>query len=184
MILLEKIFTLKDLPEIVDFIFAYITNASTIGLIGDLGSGKTTFCKELISRFEIDKNSIESPTFVKLYVYHGKLNSSDMTINHYDLYRIDSIETLLDLDLNSRFGEGISIIEWIDKLWTLNNENIAKGAKNYKDFEFFNDFEAKNNHILNNINKKSIISLPKNTILIYFDYIDENLRKILVQKLA
>lgn len=154
MAFIEKIFRLEDLPVIADLLLPHISNTSTICLYGDIGSGKTTLCKELISRFGIDKNIIESPTFVRLYVYEGliplvhyandqKANnqlSNSIIINHYDLYRIENKLDLYSLGIHDDIGKKLCIIEWAER----------------------------------------IQDLPHDTIKIYLEYIDENSRKITI----
>ncbi len=117
--MIEKTFKIHELPQIANLIFEYINNNSTIALYGDMGSGKTTLSKEIISKFNVEKNSIESPTFVKLYVYEGTLDYKPLNIYHYDLYRIDNDEELYRLGLYDRLGSGLSIIEWAEKMTTV-----------------------------------------------------------------
>ena len=86
-------------------------------LKGELGSGKTTFSRFIINNLHKQKNIlkpdfINSPTFPVLLTYN--LNSFE--INHYDLYRIKSIEQLEELDFFENFKNSISIIEWPELL--------------------------------------------------------------------
>ena len=86
-------------------------------LKGELGSGKTTFSRFIINNLHKQKNIlkpdfINSPTFPVLLTYN--LNSYE--INHYDLYRIKSIEQLEELDFFENFKNSISIIEWPELL--------------------------------------------------------------------
>jgi tRNA threonylcarbamoyladenosine biosynthesis protein TsaE len=59
-------------------------------LLGDLGSGKTTFVQGFCQALGV-KEKITSPTFTLMHVYHGEA---------FDLYHFDFE------------GEGISLIEW------------------------------------------------------------------------
>lgn len=56
-------------------------------LDGDLGAGKTTFCRALGSVLAVDE-PVNSPTFNLLHRHHGKHG----ILCHYDLYRISEPE--------------------------------------------------------------------------------------------
>jgi len=91
-------------------------------LFGDLGSGKTVLTKGISSGLGVDKNKVASPTFVILRQYEGKL-----MIYHFDLYRLNRPEDILDLGYEEYFfGEGISVIEWADKLGCLQPREFLK----------------------------------------------------------
>ncbi len=81
-------------------------------LYGEIGVGKTTFTKYLINELQKKnkqkKTEITSPTFNLLNEY--KINK--MKINHYDLFRLKSINELKNLDLFSDRSSSITIVEW------------------------------------------------------------------------
>ena len=79
-----------------------------LALYGDLGAGKTTFVQGLALGLHIVE-AIQSPTFILLNDYGDRLY-------HFDLYRLDKIKDIEDLDSDGYFfGKGISVIEWADK---------------------------------------------------------------------
>lgn len=81
-------------------------------LQGDLGAGKTTFVKGLVKAFKISSKAVNSPTFVLMNYYKGKL-----PIYHFDLYRLEKSQEIDTLDFDDYFyGEGISLIEWPERL--------------------------------------------------------------------
>ena len=82
-------------------------------LNGDLGAGKTHLTQGICYGMGLDKDSyIRSPTFTLINEYQGKL-----PIYHIDLYRIDSLEEIYSLGLEEiLFNQGITIIEWAEKL--------------------------------------------------------------------
>jgi tRNA threonylcarbamoyladenosine biosynthesis protein TsaE len=81
-------------------------------LQGDLGSGKTTFVKGLVEAFKIPGTKVNSPTFVLMNYYKGKL-----PVYHFDLYRLEKPQEIDTLDLDDYFyDEGISLIEWPERL--------------------------------------------------------------------
>jgi len=80
-------------------------------LIGDLGSGKTTFIQGLARGLGIKEN-VSSPTFVLLNQYRGKL-----PLYHFDLYRLDNTDEIRNLGYEEFFyGGGIAVVEWAEKL--------------------------------------------------------------------
>lgn len=75
--------------------------------IGDLGSGKTTFTKEICKNLGV-VDDVTSPTFNLVNTYYGKFE-----LNHMDLYRIDFEDELLQIDYENYFyPDGVTIIEW------------------------------------------------------------------------
>ena len=88
------------------------TNA-TICLNGDLGSGKTTFSRYLIrSLLSTSVNEdIPSPTFTLLQIYEDQKKS----IYHYDFYRLNKIDELIELNYSESVENNICIIEWANK---------------------------------------------------------------------
>jgi tRNA threonylcarbamoyladenosine biosynthesis protein TsaE len=91
-------------------------------LFGDLGSGKTVLTKGICLGLGIDKDKVTSPTFVILRQHEGKL-----PIYHFDLYRLTSPEDILDLGYEEYFfDEGVSVIEWADRLGQLLPKEFLK----------------------------------------------------------
>ena len=86
---------------------------ATICLNGDLGSGKTTFSRYLIrSLLSTSTNEdIPSPTFTLLQIYEDQKKS----IYHYDFYRLNKIEELIELNYSESVENNLCIIEWANK---------------------------------------------------------------------
>lgn len=86
-----------------------------ICLFGNLGSGKTVLTRGIASGLGVKKDNIISPTFVLIRQYKGKL-----PVYHFDLYRLQGTQDILALGYEEYFyNEGISIIEWADRLCCL-----------------------------------------------------------------
>lgn len=82
-----------------------------IALDGDLGAGKTTFVQGLAEGLGAAE-SVSSPTFVLLRIYHGRLS-----IFHFDAYRLDSSAQLEDIGADEYlWGGGISVVEWAERV--------------------------------------------------------------------
>jgi tRNA threonylcarbamoyladenosine biosynthesis protein TsaE len=82
-----------------------------LGLIGDLGAGKTCFIKGLAHGLSLREEDILSPTFTLIQEHHGRL-----PLFHIDLYRLDTA-SLDDLGLREYlFSSGIAAVEWFERL--------------------------------------------------------------------
>jgi tRNA threonylcarbamoyladenosine biosynthesis protein TsaE len=82
-----------------------------LGLIGDLGAGKTVFIKGLASGLSLREEDILSPTFTMIQEHHGRF-----PLYHIDLYRLEEA-TLDDLGLREYlFSEGVAAVEWFERL--------------------------------------------------------------------
>ena len=84
---------------------------AVVALIGELGAGKTCFVQGLVRGLGATVRAT-SPTFVLVNEYRGRV-----PVHHVDAYRTNSLEELIDLGLLDLMGgEGVTVIEWADKL--------------------------------------------------------------------
>ena len=83
-----------------------------IALEGDLGVGKTSLTKAIAKGLGI-KDYITSPTFTIIHEYlEGRL-----PLYHFDVYRLDEEYEFHELGYEEYFyGEGVSLVEWADKI--------------------------------------------------------------------
>ncbi len=90
----------------------YLKGGEIIFLYGEIGVGKTTFVKHLINQFQkvrkIKITEVTSPTFNLLNEYEV----NDLTIKHYDLFRIKEKSEIINLDLFDNNQNMITLIEW------------------------------------------------------------------------
>lgn len=85
-----------------------------VATMGELGAGKTCFLQGLIRGLGVTE-PVTSPTFVLLNQYRGRL-----PVYHLDAYRTQSHTELLDLGVEELFyGDGVTVVEWADKLLPL-----------------------------------------------------------------
>ena len=92
---------------------------NVVALKGDLGVGKTTFVRFLMRHFGID-HFVNSPTYaiVNEYSYEEGL------IYHMDLYRLDSIDELMDIGFDDYiFSNHLCLIEWPEVALALLEDN-------------------------------------------------------------
>lgn len=84
-------------------------------LFGELGSGKTTFTKGIAQGLKINHKKVNSPTFILMNAYEGKL-----PLYHFDLYRMDDASEIANIGYEEFFyGDGIAVVEWAEKLGDL-----------------------------------------------------------------
>ncbi len=79
-----------------------------IALWGDLGVGKTAFARGFIQAANGPAEEVPSPTFTLLQIYESPITQ----IYHFDLYRIENEDEVLELGIEDAFADGISLIEW------------------------------------------------------------------------
>lgn len=89
-------------------------------LNGPLGAGKTAFARALIQALCGAGIEVPSPTFNLLLTY----DSDQAPIFHYDFYRLEDPEEVWELDIEDAFHEGITLIEWVERLEDLAPEDV------------------------------------------------------------
>ncbi len=93
---------------------ARLEAGSVVACIGELGAGKTCFLQGLARGLGVE-SMVTSPTFVLLNHYRGRL-----PVYHLDAYRTETLTELLDLGVEDLLhGDGVTVIEWADKLLPL-----------------------------------------------------------------
>ena len=86
-----------------------------LGLVGDLGVGKTVFARGFIRSLTTECQEVLSPTFslVQTYqIYAGCLT-------HFDLYRVKSSEEIHELGFDEALINGVVLVEWPCRLGIL-----------------------------------------------------------------
>ncbi len=94
-----------------------LRGGEVIGLIGDLGAGKTTFCQGLAKGLGITQN-VNSPTFVIMKIYPVNNASKIKNLVHIDAYRLESANDLESIGAKERFerDDTVILIEWADNI--------------------------------------------------------------------
>jgi len=82
---------------------------STVGLVGELGAGKTTFVRGLARGLGVE-DAVVSPTFTRMRELSGRL-----ALYHFDAWRAGSAALLAE---GGEFlgGDGVAVVEWADRV--------------------------------------------------------------------
>ena len=90
----------------------FLQGGEIIFLYGEMGVGKTTFVRYLINQLQKDSKlkvtEVTSPTFSLLNEYQ----INQIKINHYDLFRLKSVEEIKNLDLFNENINTVTLVEW------------------------------------------------------------------------
>ncbi len=78
---------------------------------GGLGAGKTTFTRGLAVGLGLGDN-VTSPTFALVNEYRG----NDLTLYHFDMYRIESEDDLYSMGYDDYLDRGICLCEWCENI--------------------------------------------------------------------
>lgn len=121
----------KETKKLGEKIGADLKGGETLALVGDLGSGKTTFVQGLAKGLGIDQRVV-SPTFILVRKYGIGIRNNElgiMNFYHIDLYRLEGdVEKEL---ANLGFKEIVSgtnnivVVEWAGKAIGVYPENTV-----------------------------------------------------------
>lgn len=106
-----------------------VKGGEVIGLIGELGAGKTYFIKFFAEALGVSADEVISPTFV----YWRKHEGEKFKINHFDMYRIKDETEVDDIAISDAMSdtEAVTIIEWADRIKSILPENRLEIKINY-----------------------------------------------------
>ena len=87
-----------------------LTAGDVVCFYGDLGAGKTTFIKVLVSQMtDTPTSAVTSPTFNYCHSYEN--------IHHFDLYRLESSQDFLHLGFDELMNpNSFCFIEWAERI--------------------------------------------------------------------
>ncbi len=89
-----------------------LSPGDVVCLDGDLGAGKTHLVKGIASFFGVNEEQVSSPTFTLINEYQGTI-----PVFHFDCYRLENEQEALEIGTEEYFyGDGISIVEWPQKI--------------------------------------------------------------------
>lgn len=95
------------------FIARRLEGGDFLGLVGDLGAGKTTLMQGLVAELSRERQIASSPTYALVQIY-----DTTPPIHHLDLYRLEGwgdLESIGYWDLIDD-RDAVNCVEWLDRI--------------------------------------------------------------------
>jgi len=108
--MLDSFVVLKesDWPAAWDWLSPKLDQRSVLALEGNLGAGKTSFAKAILAAHGFS-GPVTSPTFSLVQQYP----TAQGTVTHLDLYRLTSVDEVLDLGFEEYLDQSyLTLVEW------------------------------------------------------------------------
>ncbi len=117
-----EIDSLSDLPEVAEALLEELHGRSVVLFRGPMGAGKTTLISRVAAALGA-QDAVTSPTFALVNQYEG---AGGRRIYHFDFYRINTLEEVLDLGYEEYFYSGdLCLVEWPEKIEPLLPEDAV-----------------------------------------------------------
>jgi tRNA threonylcarbamoyladenosine biosynthesis protein TsaE len=98
--------------ELGDALGKLLVPGDFIGLVGELGVGKTQFARGVAQGAGVPASQVASPSFAIIYPYVGRI-----PIYHADFYRLTDFEELYGTGFTDLVGgDGAVLVEWLDRI--------------------------------------------------------------------
>jgi tRNA threonylcarbamoyladenosine biosynthesis protein TsaE len=122
-----------------------LRGGEVIGLIGELGSGKTTFVKGLAEGLKVEE-TITSPTFVMLKTYPAKIDTKNIDFVHIDAYRTENIDDIKSAGIEDFLGRDdiVMVVEWAEKIREILPKNTLDIYFKHHNKENYREITIKN----------------------------------------
>ena len=104
--------SVEGLAEVSDYLMSLRNEADVVAFYGPMGAGKTTLIKDLCHRMGVT-DEVNSPTFAIVNEY---VTEEGESVYHFDFYRIRKPEEIYELGIEDAYAEGITLIEWGEKM--------------------------------------------------------------------
>ncbi len=122
-----------------------------VALTGDLGAGKTLFCKGVGEALGIPPDRIVSPTFTIVTEHAGPA-----PLTHIDVYRLSGAREADEIGMRELLpGDGVCLVEWAEKIpellptdciqvtFTISGDDSREILVDAPDLPRFDDFRAR-----------------------------------------
>lgn len=146
--------SVNETKNIGEVIAKHLRPADIICLFGELGSGKTILAKGIARGLKIKESKVISPSFV-LIREHSK---GILPLYHFDLYRLKNECEIAAIGYDEYlYDDGVSVIEWADRLKSLMPKYFLKIELIFKSGSLrkikFSAFGARYKGLLKKINE-------------------------------
>ena len=124
---------------------------AVVALYGDLGAGKTLFCKGVGEALGIPPDRIVSPTFTIVTEHAGTV-----PLTHIDVYRLAGAREADEIGMRELLsGDGVCLVEWAEKIeellprdciqvrFSFSGDDRREIAIDAPDLPVFDDFRAR-----------------------------------------
>lgn len=141
----------EDTLAIARALGAALRPGDVVALYGDLGAGKTLFCKGVGEALGIPPDRIVSPTFTIVTEHAGPV-----PLTHIDVYRLSGAREADELGMRELLsGDGVCLVEWAEKIaerlptdyiqvkFTISGDDRREIAVAAPDLPRFDDFRAR-----------------------------------------
>ena len=141
----------EDTLAIARALGAALRPGDVVALYGDLGAGKTLFCKGVGEALGIAPDRILSPTFTIVTEHLGPV-----PLTHIDVYRLSGAREADEIGMRELLsGDGVCLVEWADKIeellptdcirvtFTISGGDRREIAVAAPDLPRFDDFRAR-----------------------------------------
>ena len=117
--------SLEELNDFAPRFWKTIKGKKLFAFHGAMGAGKTTIITALCKEKGV-KDTISSPTFSIINEYRFTNNEGEKKIYHLDLYRLNSMEEIIQAGVEDCIYSGeICFVEWPEKAPEFLNENTV-----------------------------------------------------------
>ena len=140
-----------DTLEIARALGAALRPGDVVALTGDLGAGKTLFCKGVGEALGIPPDRIVSPTFTIVTEHAGTV-----PLTHIDVYRLAGAREADEIGMRELLpGDGVCLVEWAEKItellptdciqvtFTISGDDRREIAVDAPDLPGFDEFRAR-----------------------------------------
>ena len=107
-----EISSLEELDNVAQAVIEALDGRTVVAFDAPMGAGKTTLISRIVALLGAE-DDVTSPTFAIVNQYEG----SEVTIYHFDMYRIERIEEALDFGSEEYVASGaLCLVEWPEKI--------------------------------------------------------------------
>ena len=101
-------YSLDQIMSVAQSLVAQLPSKAIVLLDAEMGTGKTTLISQILKQWGI--HEVSSPTYSICNVYR---TSSGQTVHHYDLYRIQHVEELMEIGFQDLLDSAdYHFVEW------------------------------------------------------------------------